>query len=49
MNLVALDVTDPAAAEAAVQAAVQAAVDRFWHLDVLVNKPAVSRPSSSKR
>lgn len=45
MNLVALDVTDPAAAEAAVQAA----VDRFWHLDVLVNKLAVSRPSSSKR
>jgi NAD(P)-dependent dehydrogenase (short-subunit alcohol dehydrogenase family) len=44
MNLVALDVTDPAA-----EAAVQAAVDRFWHLDVLVNKLAVSRPSSSKR
>ena len=42
---VALDITDPASA----QAAVDAAVERFGRIDVLVNTRATSTPASSRR
>ena len=41
----ALDITDPAAAQAAADAAVQ----RFGRIDVLVNNAATSTPATSKR